>query len=192
MDQQAENLSVLHKVISAFNDLGVPCAVGGSISSSVYGTPRFTRDADITVAPFGGREPELLTFFGPEYYISLAAAVEANRTRRCFNIIQSTQGFKVDVFVRSERAFDIAAMQRRTVIDVAEFHFPMFSPEDIVLWKLEWFRIGNEVSERQWSDILGVLRARADKLDQNYLEHWAATLQVSDLLQRANREAAQQ
>jgi len=30
------------------------------------------------------------------------------------------------------------------------------SPEDIVLAKLEWYRMGGKLSDRQWRDILGV------------------------------------
>jgi hypothetical protein len=59
------------------------------------------------------------------------------------------------------------------------------SPEDTVLAKLEWYRMGGEASERQWRDILGVLKTRAGELDLAYLHQWAGELQVSDLLARA-------
>lgn len=32
------------------------------------------------------------------------------------------------------------------------------SPEDTLLHKLVWYKLGNEISDRQWGDILGVLR----------------------------------
>ena len=56
--------------------------------------------------------------------------------------------------------------------------------EDVVLAKLEWFRLGGEVSERQWRDILGVLKTQRDSLDIAYLQHWAKALAVADLLER--------
>jgi hypothetical protein len=63
------------------------------------------------------------------------------------------------------------------------------SPEDVILLKLEWFRLGGEMSDRQWGDILGVLRVQAGQLDADYLDHWAAELGVLDLLGKARDEA---
>ena len=63
------------------------------------------------------------------------------------------------------------------------------SPEDTVLSKLEWYRMGGEVSERQWRDILGVLKTRAGELDLDYLRKWAKELNVSDLLERILKES---
>jgi hypothetical protein len=59
------------------------------------------------------------------------------------------------------------------------------SAENTVLSKLEWFRAGGEVSERQWWDVVGILRAQAHGLDEAYLDRWAVTLGVADLLERA-------
>jgi hypothetical protein len=66
---------------------------------------------------------------------------------------------------------------------------PLASAEDTVLAKLEWFRLGAEASERQWADVLGVLRAGGESLDRRYLEDGARELAVSDLLVRALTEA---
>lgn len=63
------------------------------------------------------------------------------------------------------------------------------APEDIVLRKLEGYRLGGEVSERQWLDVLGVLKVQADALELDYLREWAARLDLSDLLARAMRDA---
>jgi hypothetical protein len=66
----------------------------------------------------------------------------------------------------------------------------LVSPEDIILLKLEWYRLGGGTSERQWQDILGVLQVQAGRLDQAYLDHWSADLGIADLLQRARQESA--
>ena len=58
-----------------------------------------------------------------------------------------------------------------------------------MLAKLEWYRLGDKVSERQWNDVLGVLKVQAGSLDRSYLEQWAAELGVADLLARATKEA---
>lgn len=58
------------------------------------------------------------------------------------------------------------------------------SPEDNILAKLEWYRMEGEVSDRQWQDVLNVLKVQGDRLDMGYLGHWAVQL-AADLLKRA-------
>jgi hypothetical protein len=60
---------------------------------------------------------------------------------------------------------------------------------DIVLEKLACFRLGGEVSDTQWRDVLGVLESRVGRLDEPYLELWAPRLDVDDLLLRARTTA---
>jgi len=66
--------------------------------------------------------------------------------------------------------------------------FPVASAEDIVLNKLEWFREGAGLSDRQWSDLIAVLAVQADAIDQAYLDRWAPELGVADLLAKARAE----
>jgi hypothetical protein len=63
------------------------------------------------------------------------------------------------------------------------------SAEDSVLSKLEWYRLGGEVSDRQWRDILGIIKTQGERLDLAYLRHWAAVLNVTGLLEKVLREA---
>ena len=65
----------------------------------------------------------------------------------------------------------------------------MASAEDIILQKLIWYRLGNQVSDRQWRDVLGVMKVQADKLNFNYLRDWAERLNLSNLMEQALREA---
>jgi hypothetical protein len=57
------------------------------------------------------------------------------------------------------------------------------------LAKLRWYRSGGEVSERQWTDVLGIL-AMNPAADRDYLLAWAKRLGVEDLLARAFQESA--
>lgn len=100
--------------------------------------------------------------------------------------------FKVDVFIQRPRPFlraQFARAQRQSFTFDREVTATFASPEDTILAKLEWFRLGGEVSERQWRDILGVMKTRAGELDLAYLRQWADELQVADLLDRALQEA---
>jgi hypothetical protein len=193
MDVPLANLQVLREVAAAFTGLGIAYALGGSMASSIYGIARFTRDADLTVEPFPGKEAALVACFGPDYYVSLPAVEEANARRSSFNIIQVSLGFKVDVFVRKDEPFERSALARRIPVELPgtlgeTIH--VHSPEDVVLFKLNWYRLGGESSEQQWADILGVVKVQADKLDQGYLTSWAAQLGSSELLARAVQESA--
>ena len=191
VDQDIEPIEVILQVARAFDSMILAYAIGGSWASSLYGEARFTRDADISVEPFSGREQEFADRFGPDYYVSVDAARMANRERSSFNLIHVPTAFKVDVFVQKDDRFEISVMARRSTKAATEItEQPLFwvSPEDIILLKLRWYRLGNAISERQWLDVLGVLKVQADKLDWTYLETWANQIGVTDLLARAHRD----
>ncbi|CAN5905269.1 hypothetical protein BH23PLA1_BH23PLA1_25260 [soil metagenome] len=194
MDQPIESQRVVREVVAAFQALGIDHALGGSMASSIHGIARYTADADLTVEPFPGKENALVSRFGPDYYLSPEAIRTAVQERSSFNIIHIAIGFKVDVFVKKKRPFDVSLMGRRLqgAVPDPEGSGPpidLVAAEDIILLKLEWYRLGNETSDRQWSDILGVLRVQGDRLDNAYLDHWAAELNVADLLGRVRGEA---
>ena len=95
---------------------------------------------------------------------------------------------KVDLFVFSETPLARQEMARRQVLPIPgepEAHLQVASPEDTILQKLLWYRKGGEASERQWNDILGVIKVQGKALDLSYLEEWAERSGVEDLLARA-------
>ena len=100
--------------------------------------------------------------------------------------------FKVDIFIPKYRPFDrqqLARREKQVIGTEPDQTAYVASAEDIILAKLEWYRLGGEVSERQWRDVQGLLEVSGNRLDQNYLRRWAATLNVSELLERALSEA---
>ena len=192
MEPSTDNLRVVLEVIGVLDALGIAYALGGSLASSIHGIMRNTADADLSVEPFPGLEDRLASMFGPDYYVSSAAIRQAVRDRSTFNIINTSVGFKVDVFVRKERSFEYSLMRRRihaTMVDAPGRPIAVVTPEDSILLKLEWYRLGGETSDRQLSDVLGVIRVQADRLDQAYLNRWAQDLGVADLLDGARRDA---
>lgn len=190
--QHLVNLPDLRAVLGVLERLGIVYALGGSMASSFYGVPRYTRDADLTVEPFSGREAELGSAFGPDYYLSVAAMEDANQRRASFNIINTMTGFKVDVFVRKDDPFEREAFARSQSVAVEPppaAAVRMLSAEDTILFKLRWYREGHEVIDEQRRDVLNVLRVQAGQLDAAYLDRWAAYLGVADLLEEARAEA---
>lgn len=91
------------------------------------------------------------------------------------------------MFIPKSRLFDQEELRRaqQEVLLEGTRSFNVASPEGTILNKLEWYRMGGEVSDRQWNDILGVLKVQGTDLDMNYLQKWAASLNVTDLLERA-------
>jgi hypothetical protein len=184
---------VLFHTLRTFDRLGIAYAIGGSVASSLYGIGRMTRDLDLTAEPFGGKEtPFVGAFPAPEYYLSEPSVRDAIRLRASFNILHPPTGYKIDVFVRKEAAFERTALDRRVA-----FPFPaapsgsvmVHTPEDTILFKLRWYRLGGGVSDQQWRDVQGVLKTQADRLDVSYLRNWAAELGVTDLLEKALQES---
>lgn len=182
-------LLALGPVLEVLRALGVRHYVGGSIASSAHGVPRASIDADL-VAELGPRHAApLAAALRGSYYVSEERVRDAVSRRGSFNVIHLETMVKVDVFVSRDRPFDRRAFDRARAADPgAGSEIPVSSAEDTILAKLEWFRRGGEVSERQWGDVLGVLRV-AVGLDETYLRRGAAELGVADLLARALAEA---
>jgi hypothetical protein len=179
-------------VLTALRDLGVRHYVGGSIASSAHGVARASIDADVIAELRPDHAEKLASVLRDAYYVPEARVRDAIARKASFNVIHLETMLKVDVFVSKDRPFDRRAMERARAWDDDAPVLPLASAEDVVLAKLEWFRRGGETSERQWTDVLGVLRAGGASLDQAYLEEGARELGVSDLLARAARESAEE
>ncbi len=121
------------------------------------------------------------------YYIDEDMVRDAIRHRSSFNIIHQETILKVDVFISKSRLFDQEELRRvqQEVLLEGTRPFNMASPEGTILNKLEWYKLGGEVSDRQWNDILGILKVQGTNLDMVYLQKWAANLNVTDLLEHA-------
>ena len=185
-------LDALRPLAGALDALGVRYHLGGSIASSAHGIARASLDADLVAELKPQHVDPLASCLQSEYYIPVGILRSAVATRSSCNFIHLGTMFKVDVFVSKGRPFDDQAASRARLELIAEGpdapRFPVASAEDTVLAKLEWFRLGGETSERQWWDIVGVLKV-AQEPDRAYLRHWAGSLGVADLLERALADA---
>lgn len=185
---QNEPIEVTLKVTAIFEQLSVPYLIGGSLASTLYGMIRTTQDSDIVAEMRPEHLQPFVLALQDEFYVDDEMIAEAIQRNASFNIIHRETMFKVDVFIPRPRPFlqsQLARAQRQTFSFETEVSAKFASPEDTILSKLEWYRMGGEVSERQWRDILGVLKTRAGELDLAYLKKWAADLKVTDLLERA-------
>lgn len=183
-DEAAEATLAVIRVLDA---LDILYAIGGSLAGAVYGLARATIDADI-IADIGIEHVEpFLAALSNEFYLSEEAMLDAIERQSSFNLIHLQTMFKVDIFVPKQRSFEQSQFANRRLREFApgsgvEVYFS--SPEDTILAKLEWYRLGGGVSDRQWQDALTVLRAQGERLDYGYLARGAAELNITDLWER--------
>ncbi len=186
-------LSALRPLAEAFERLDVPYRLGGSLASSVHGMPRATLDIDLVADLREETIRPLLEILRKEYYADEKSLLEAAKKMASFNLVHLPTMIKIDIFLPGDHAFQKEALSRRRWVPLDKTEgrrkFPVAAPEDIVLQKLLWFRKGGSISERQWTDVLGVLKVQAEGLDKEYMTRWARELGILDLLERALEEA---
>jgi hypothetical protein len=185
-------LRVILEVARVLEDLQVPYAVGGSLASSMHGIPRSTQDGDLVADLRAGQVQPFLVAVTDTFYVSPERVLQAVQRRSSFNLVHLKTMIKVDVFVLNAEPLSLQEMARRQVLP-----FPgepgttlqVASAEDTILQKLLWYEKGNRVSDRQWTDILGVLKVQGADLDFTYLKEWARQAGVEELLAKAREEA---
>ena len=183
---------VLQMVAQVFDAMKIPYMVGGAFASITYGTHRTTQDVDFVADIRPSQVAALVDALKDDFYIDADAVGEAIRHRRMFNAIHYDTSFKVDVYPLKKGAYDRVQFERRRSCTLKEAPGPeimMASPEDTVVKKLEWYKMGQCISERQWRDVIGVMKVQGEALDLAYMRKWAEYLGISDLLEEALSEA---
>jgi hypothetical protein len=181
------------QVVQALEAAGVRYLVGGSLASSICGEPRSTLDVDLVVALTDADIQDVVAGLEAEFHVDSDALERAVREKSSANLIHLKTSMKVDLFIMGGSPIDEKQMNRRQRLKVGkdpDRYLYFYTPEDIILQKLRWYQIGDEVSDRQWRDILGIILTQGDRLDDKYLKESARTLGVVDLLHRAFAEVA--
>jgi hypothetical protein len=182
-----EALKVAFRVLEILDRIGVSYHIGGSYASAIHGIPRQTHDVDLVVDLSQDRVRDLARALADGFYVDEQAVARAVAERGSCNLVHLATGIKVDLFVKGVSAFDVAEFERRVTVrlgDEQTREVYVKSPEDILLRKLLWYRLGGEVSDRQLEDVRGIVSVQADRLDLNYLNSWADRLSIRDLLDR--------
>jgi hypothetical protein len=185
----SEVARLLHPV---FEQLKIPYYITGGVAASMYGDPRTTRDMDVVVEL--GQENLLQLVSALEqagFYCPPGSVEEIQQGRgRSLSVTHMETILNADLMLNADTAFDRSKMERRrleTIDDAGLLRVWMCSPEDLILAKLQWRR-GSQ-SQKQWVDVLGILKVQVENLDYRYLETWAEQLGLSSDLQRALTEA---
>lgn len=156
----------------------------GSIAAMAYSAPRFTHDLDVVVRLDVEQSRRLIAHFPPgEWYVSEVAALDAVDRRGQFNVIHIPTGFKVDLMVARDDAFDASRFARVRQIEVAGGATERIAaPEDVILKKLVYYQIGG--SEKHILDAVGILKHQPGQIDLDYLRRWAPELAIQDVLDK--------
>ena len=168
--------------------LGVAWVTGGSIASSVHGEPRSTQDVDMVVGLLDRHVTPFAKAIGRDYYVDADAMRRAVTSGESFNAVHFASAIKVDFFVAGDDPFETERLRSRQRIELPNGVLFVDTAEHTLLRKLEWYRRGGEVSERQWRDVQAIARIQGGSLDIKHLRLWAGRLGVMDLLKRVMRE----
>ena len=186
-------LTPLEQVVAVgaiLDSLDIAWVLGGSLASSIVGEPRSTMDIDIAVRLPAERVVELVDAVRGEYYVDESMALDAVARHSSFNLIHSGTGMKVDLFALGDDPLDVRQLARRERIVVdAEVSIWVGAADDQVLRKLRWYRMGGEVSERQWRDVPAILKVQGPRISTEELLVAADPLGLADLVERAVAEA---
>ena len=186
-------LMATEPVTQAFDALHIPYYIGGSVASSTYGMARATMDVDIVADIIVAHIRPFIKQLEQSYYLDEGMIVNAIARKSSFNLIHLETMIKVDIFVLKNEPYHHTMIERRRIDSLEDgenaTRFYFVSAEDSILSKLEWYRMGGEISERQWGDILGIIKVQRHLLDRVYLERWAKQLRLQQLLHRAFNEA---
>lgn len=171
-------IGVLRGISAKLDRADIPYMLTRSFAAAYFGHTRATQDIDIVIAP----DPEQLRALvaslpSSEYYVVLRDAIDAHRQQSMFNIIDMATCWKIDMIFQKRDPFHLQAFQRRKRVTFEDVPTWVISPEDLIISKLEWSRLGE--SERQIRDAAVVLQKRSPEIDRNYLESWVKELQLA-------------
>ncbi len=179
---------VFSRITTALERAGMEYMLVGSFASTRYSSPRSTQNIDIVISA----TPEQLRIFiadlkGKNWYAEAEAALEAHRNESLFNIIELNTGWKIDLIFRKSTAFGQEEFRRRRKVELHGLQVFVASPEDIIVAKLKWAKIGG--SHRQLEDVAAILRVQGQALDMGYLRKWISELRLTVEWDRAQAVA---
>lgn len=180
---------LLKKVLGILDENNIDYMVTGSLVSSIQGEPRATHDIDILVNISISAIPILVTSFPPPvFYISDTAIEEAIIQKTMFNLLDTTEGDKIDFWILTDDPFDQSRFSRKYKEHLLGLAMKISTPEDTIIMKLRWAEMSGG-SEKQFTDALRVYEVQFARLDISYIELWAKRLKLQVIWQQLKQAA---
>lgn len=180
---------LLHPI---FEQLQISYYITGGVAAIAYGDPRTTRDLDIVIAITSNDLGQLVSALeAAGFYCPPGAVEDIQRGRgKTLSVTHMQMVLNADLVINGDTDFDRTKMARRqleALDEAGQEYFYLSSPEDVILSKLVWRQ--RSQSEKQWRDVLGVLKVQGEALDFEYLQQWAEPLAIAPDLTQALIEA---
>lgn len=185
----SEIARLLHPIFEQFE---IPYYITGGVAAIIYGEPRTTRDLDIVINLPRSQIARLAVALEAAGFYCPPGAIEDIAVGRgqTVSVTHMAMILNADLVLNADTAFDRSKMARRQLESLGgtdDQRYWVASPEDVVLAKLLWGR--RSQSEKQWRDVLGILKIQGQALSFDYLFQWAETLALTEALSRAIAEA---
>ena len=158
-------------VINALDAQEIPYILVGSFSTSFYGIPRLTQDADFVISIGDGSLAKVAQHLGPEFRVDPQMSFETVTMTRRTEIRVIDSPFKIELFHLSSDPHDQERFQRRRKELYLDREVYLPTPEDVVITKLQWSLLGNRSKDRD--DVRDVIAVQGDRLDWDYIHLWA-------------------
>ena len=180
---------LLRKVTETLDRNGMDYMITGSMASSLQGEPRLPHHIEVVISIQESDIGNLVEAFpSPIYYLEAESIREAISHGSMFTLMDKAGGDKVDFWILTDQPFDQSRFARKRAEDVMGMRLKVSSPEDTILAKMRWI-VESGGSEKQFADALHVFEVQRDILDLDYLDKWAAALDIEGIWNRLQNEA---
>lgn len=196
--QPVDLLTAMLPLMHLFEELNISCYLGGSIASSLHGMQQLANDIDLVVDLDKYMLPLLSALSRLDYVFDENDIQLAFYEQTSFSLLHLHSLIKIDVIIPKQSKFN-TAMRSLAVQQVLDKRYsPIFiaSAAEMILFKLLRYhqrhilRKDGMHDDAEWNDILGMLKVQGPELDLAYLQQWADTLGVRDLLEKALLDAS--
>ena len=163
MPSASDPASLLRALAQALHTHGCRWYLFGAQAVTLWGRPRLTTDVDVTVEIASDGSAALVAALSAAgFRLSEAFSDEFVRSTRVLPLIHIDSTMPLDV-VLAGPGLEEQFLDRVVAVQVGDFTVPVISPEDLVVTKVLAGR------EKDVGDIRGILHARADSLDVDYI-----------------------